>query len=86
MPVTVVRGNVPTLLGRDWLSTLKMNWPDLFPEASAVHLLAASNVSELLSEFPEVFTDNLGCMKDYKVHILLPESASPLFFKARPVP
>ena len=61
LPVTVVKGNVPTLLGRDWwLSTLKLNWPELFPAAAAVHRVAASSVSELLSEFPEVFTDKLG--------------------------
>ena len=86
LPVTVVKGNVPTLLGRDWLSTLKLNWPRLFPAAAAVHRVTASSVSELLSEFPEVFTDKLGCMKDYKVHIPVPENTSPRFCKARSVP
>ena len=43
-------------------------------------------MSEFLSEFLEVFTEKLSCMKDYKVHLLMPESVSLCFFKARLVP
>ena len=84
LPITVVKGNVPTLLGRDWLASLKLNWAELFP--AKVHRLAANGVTELLSQFPTVFTDKLGCFKDYQVHVPVPDDAVPKYFKARPVP
>ena len=30
LPVTVIDGQVPNLLGRDWLTTLKLSWSELF--------------------------------------------------------
>ena len=86
LPVTVVKGNVPTLLGRDWLTSLRLNWADLFPAEAEVRRLAGNGVSELLAEFPTVFTDKLGCLKGYKVHVPVPDSAEPKYFKARSVP
>ena len=38
LPVTVVKGNVPMLFGRDWLAKLKLDWGELFP-AVAVNAL-----------------------------------------------
>ena len=29
LPLIVVKGNVPTLLGRNWLDTIKINWYDI---------------------------------------------------------
>ena len=34
LPITVVDGNVPTLMGRDWLQKLKLDWESLFPAAT----------------------------------------------------
>ena len=31
LPVIVLEGKVPTLLGRDWLSQIKLSWNELFP-------------------------------------------------------
>ena len=31
LPLTVIKGNVPTLLGRDWLGSLKLSWSEMFP-------------------------------------------------------
>ena len=41
---------------------------------------------ELLSEYADLFTDDLGCCKGVKAQIHLKEGAIPKFFKARPVP
>ena len=88
LPVTVVRGNVPTLLGRDWLTSLRLNWTQMFPKETEVCRLAAGGdgVMELLAEFPTVFTEKLGCLKDYKVHVPVSDNAEPKYFKARSVP
>ena len=34
MPITVVEGNVPNLLGRDWLGQLKLQWGEALPIAA----------------------------------------------------
>ena len=90
LPVTLVNGNVPNLIGRDWLGKLKLRWEELFPEkATGIHQVKSREngvVSELVEEFPEVFTSKLGCLKDFKVHIPIPDGARPKFCKARKVP
>ena len=87
LPVTVVDGNAPTLMGRDWLGSLKLDWPSIFPEAKEVRQLESqkSEVEKLIKQFPTVFTEKLGCLKDFKVHIPIPTGTTPRFFKARPV-
>ena len=85
LPVTVVKGNVPMLFGRDWLAKLKLDWGELFPAVAVNALQPNSPVEALAAEFPEVFSDKLGCLKDFKVHIPVPEGVQPRFFKPRPV-
>ena len=87
LPITVVNGHVPNLMGRDWLSRLKLKWEELFPQRVPVQKLEVSqSVAGLLKEFPEVFTDKLGCLRDFKVQIPVAEDVKPMFCKARPVP
>jgi len=43
-------------------------------------------VQDLVGQFPEVFTDELGCLRDFKVKIPVPEGVEPKFCRARPVP
>jgi len=89
LPVTVVKGNVPALLGRDWLHHLKLSWHELFPVRGAVHQLELggdARVRQIVDECPEVFTDKLGCLKGFKVEIPVESGVKPKFFKARPVP
>ena len=89
LPITVVDGNMPNLMGRDWLAHLNLKWEELFPLRAAVQKLEKtpnSAVDGLLEEFPDVFTDELGCLRDFKVHIPVPENVEPKYCKARPVP
>ena len=87
LPITVVNGDVPNLIARDWLGSLKLKWDELFPHRAAVRKLeVAPSVANLVEKFPEVFTDKLGCLRDFKVCLPVAEDAKPAFFKARPVP
>ena len=43
-------------------------------------------VQELTSEYKEVFSEKLGCLKDFKVSIPVATDADYKFFKSRPVP
>ena len=88
LPITVVDGNVPNLLGRDWLGKLKLKWEELFPLERRVNVLEdiQGPVAAVVSEFPGVFTGELGCLKNFKVNIPVPEGVQPKFCKTRPVP
>lgn len=88
LPITVVNGNVPSLMGRDWLRRLSIHWEELFPSEARVHQMESVTepVADLIKKFPKVFTDELGCLRDFQVHIPVPEGTAPKFFKARPVP
>ena len=88
LPITVVNGSVPNLMGRDWLSRLKLQWDQLFPLNVRVQKLdgVSESVADLVKEFPGVFTETLGCLRDFKVRIPVGAEAQPKFYKARPVP
>ena len=161
LPIIVLSGPVPTLLGRNWLRQLDIEWKSLFPprqvssgpnagarprrqiedkKTTKVHMLEdkdtkkaekslvgkatgrskddkiESLVQELKEEHPEVlrkclrlweekqknktmisvedmkqifskvFRSELGCLKNVKINIPIPEDAKSKFFKPRPVP
>ncbi len=58
LPVTVIEGNVPTLLGRDWLSKLRWKWDELVQDdrKGGMMSLADGRVESIVKEYLEVFT------------------------------
>ena len=73
----MVEGNGPSLLGRDWLQTFRIQW-------CQIHLVVAppttnSKVMALLEDFPEVFNDNLGKVRPFKAKLVLKEGVQPVF-------
>ena len=76
----VVEGNGPTLLGRNWLKYLKLDWPQI------LHVAAASQFDELLREYGEIFRDELGTLKTFKATLSVKPGAAPKFFRPRSVP
>lgn len=76
----VVAGEVgPSLLGCNWLSYLRLNWNSLF------HVVDHQPLSDLLTKYSMVFSNNLGTLKGYKAKLCL-DNTKPIFRKARPVP
>ena len=43
-------------------------------------------IKEITEEYPNVFSDQLGCLNGAKVHLNVNQEACPKFFKPRPVP
>ena len=138
LPITVVDGPVPTLLGRNWLKEIRLDWESIVSQRkqdngdrknkkqekeksnnseAEVHKLEEGklfenlkakypevfrkclrlwkkkkltgmfvHVSDLKEIFPEIFSNQLGCLKDLMVHIPVPVDATPRFFKPRSVP
>ena len=85
LPVTVLDGKVPTLLGRDWLDKLKLDWAELFPVK--IHKLEVDvRVEQMKAKYPEVFSGKLGCLKNFEVHIPIADDVQPIYVKPRSVP
>ena len=79
LPLVVVKGEGPSLLGRNWLSQLKLNWHEIFWSHNPA-------LSEVLEKFKTVFEPGLGTVNGYKAQILVDSAARPKYFKARSVP
>jgi len=80
LPLIVVDGDSPPLLGRNWLEQLKLNWHNIF------HVSKADTLSDVLSHHRMVFDKGLGTIKGFKADTKLQDGAKPIFCKARPVP
>ncbi|XP_058858757.1 uncharacterized protein K02A2.6-like [Acipenser ruthenus] len=77
--LTVVKGEGPSLLGRDWLKQLKLNWTELF-------WTQAAGYQTLLEKHSELFQSGLGTLRGTTGKIQVDPAARPRFFKPRPVP
>ncbi|KAJ8019091.1 hypothetical protein HOLleu_42544 [Holothuria leucospilota] len=79
LPLMVIKGNSPSLMGRDWLSALKVDWKTVF---------TVNRVTKLTDSVAgyNVFNDDMGCVKGVKVKLELAEGAQPKFFKPRALP
>ena len=63
LPLLVVKGNGPNLMGRDWLARFKVDW-------HRIHQLQSSDkLNDLLTKFDSIFKDELGTVKEVKAHI-----------------
>ena len=74
--VVVNAANKSAVLGRNWLSQLKLDWASLF----------SLNILDSVHEFPELFKEGMGKLQEVQAKIALNANARPVFHKARPVP
>ena len=79
LALVVVTGSGPSLLGRDWLKKLKMDWQQI----NHMHL---KTLHDLLEEHKVVFEESLGMLNGFKAKNFVDPSVSPRFCKARSVP
>ena len=79
LPLLVVKGEGPSLLGRNWLGALKLDWHEIF-------LLHNASLKEVLDKRKAVFEPGLGKVTGYEAKILLDPGATPKFCKARSIP
>ena len=76
----VVEGNGPSLIGRDWLQRIKLNWADI----RSVH--ANTSLEQVLTEHSSLFKDELGTIEGVTAKLHIDPSAKPRFFRPRAVP
>ena len=79
MPITVIEGNGPSLIGRNWLRDIKLKWEEICQ-------LHDKGYNAIISKYPEVFSEGLGTLKGTFVKIHKKPVVEPKFHKARPVP
>ena len=80
LPLIVVDGDGPPLLGRNWLKELQLNWHNIFLVSKT------ETLSEILRRHDKVFNKGLGTIKGFKADIKLQDDANSVFCKAQPVP
>lgn len=81
MPLVIVKGTGPCLLGRAWLEEIQLPWSEIKLVQSDVMTL-----QEVLSKHDEVFKEELGTLKGTTATLHVPADASPRFFRPRSVP
>ena len=78
LPLLVVSGEGPSLLGRNWLCRIWLDWHNMCV------LSPAYSVNELRKRFPELFKEGLRTVQGYKAR--LETDSPPRFFRPRSVP
>ena len=81
LQLLVVGGNGPSLLGRDWLSQIRLNWEELHHIHQPKLTLAA-----VLDKHSKVFSEELGMVRDVTAKLHVDPQAQPRFYKPRSVP
>ena len=84
LPVIVVKGSGPCLLGRDWLQAFKLDWASIFVVAADSQ--ANKDVEKLLQDCSELFSETRGTIHSTKASIQVDPTSRPRYFKPRPVP
>ena len=80
--LVVVSGDGPSLLGRNWLKYLRLNWAQIF----AIRSARAKAISTLLTQHQTLFSEGAGDVKPFTASLRLLPDATPQFFKPRPIP
>ena len=80
LSLLVVEGDGPSLLGFDWLKTIKLDWAHLHQVCSTTEL------QQILNDDTSLFSDELGCVKGTQAKICIDSTATPKFCRAKTVP
>ena len=82
LPVVITGNDGPVLMGRNWLSVLKLDWG----QVKRISLEPVDKLDQLRTKYSSLFDGNLGTIKGVTAHLKIKENAVPQFFKPRPVP
>jgi len=81
LTLTIVDGDGLTLMGRDWLQHLKLDWATLNHTSEA----DCSEFKSMLNTHAALFSQGLGCTKGTTARLYLKERSQPRFFRARQI-
>ena len=78
---SVVAGDGPSLLGRDWLSKIRLNWAELYHTQQS-----ALTLQDILDKHQTVFSSELGMVREATAKLHVDPQARPKFYRPRSVP
>ena len=81
LPLLVVGGDCPALLGRNWLEDIKLNWLRIKQLSSH-----DKRLQEILQKHLHLFEEGLGTLQGTKAKLQVDPTATPIFHKAIPEP
>ena len=79
LPLLVVPGQGPNLLGHNWLHKHQLDWSNIFS-------LQTSSLQNIPDRYVSLFPEGLDTLKDSRIKFYLQEGATSKFFKAHSVP
>ena len=82
LKLNIVSGKWPSLLGRDWLQHLKLDWGEI--KALASH--TEGSLDYLIEKYNTLFTEGLGTIKTFQARLQVDPEGPPKFFKPRTTP
>ena len=82
LSLLVVAGTGPSLLGRDWLLKVRLDWQNL----NRLQAAPPTRLQVTLDRHAAVFKDKLRLVKDVAAKIHVDATAQPRFYKPRTVP
>ena len=80
LPLVVVGGSGPSLMGRNWITQLHVKLEEIH------EVRQSQSYEEVLEKNPEVFEEGLGTLKGHKAKLHVDPNVQPHFCKARTVP
>ena len=75
LPLLVIDGEGPSLLGHNWLKHIKLNW-------KSIHVMKGDDLQSTLERHRDVFRDGLRKLQGYQAKIIIEPQATPKFCKA----
>ena len=84
LPVIITEGDEIALMGRAWLSSLKLDWKEI----SQVYQtnFPKPKLEDPVQQNPALFDGRLRTIKGVTTKLVVKENATPQYFKPRPVP
>ena len=87
LPLIVVAGGGPALLGRNWLRRIRLDWKTIGSlRVTQTPAAVQKSLSDLLDKYSTVFTEELGKMESVQIKLYVKPDAQPKFFKPRSIP
>ena len=80
LELMVVQGEGPSLMGKDWLEKIRLDWHKLH------NIQQPQTLEMVLNRHQEVFSDELGKIKHVTAKIHVDSNERPRFFRPRQVP
>ena len=75
----VVKGHGPSLLGREWLRSIQLNWMSI----GQVTVDTGPTMEQVLWKYGHVFREELGTMQNIKAELKVLTGAKPRFHRPR---